>query len=53
VTFLVEDIDAYVAALAERGIASGPVETHPDGVQVALVTDPEGNTIQLGQVPPR
>jgi predicted enzyme related to lactoylglutathione lyase len=50
-TLLVDDLDAWLAGLAERGIASGPVDTHSDGVRVALVTDPEGNTIQLGQVP--
>src|SRR4051794_25911795 len=50
-TMLVDDLDAYLAGLADRGIASGPVDTHSGGVRVALVTDPEGNTIQLGQVP--
>src|SRR4051812_1981563 len=51
VTVLVDDLDARVGELAAAGIASGPVETHSDGVRVALVTDPEGNTIQLGEVP--
>jgi predicted enzyme related to lactoylglutathione lyase len=52
-TLLVEDLDAELAGLAERGISSGPADTHSDGVRVALVTDPEGNTIQFGQVPAR
>jgi predicted enzyme related to lactoylglutathione lyase len=51
ITALVDDLDAQLAGLAERGIASGPVDTNSDGVRVALVTDPEGNTIQLGQAP--
>ena len=50
-TLLVGDLDAWLDGLEERGIASGPVDMHSDGVRVALVTDPEGNTIQLGQVP--
>jgi predicted enzyme related to lactoylglutathione lyase len=48
-TVLVDDLDAYLAGLAERGIAPGPVDTLSGGTRVALVTDPEGNTIQLGQ----
>ena len=51
VTFLVDDLDAQLAALAERGIASGPVDTMTNGTRTALVTDPEGNTIQFGEVP--
>ena len=51
-TFLVDDLDARLAELAERGIASGPVDTNGAGVRTTLLTDPEGNTIQLGE-PPR
>jgi catechol 2,3-dioxygenase-like lactoylglutathione lyase family enzyme len=50
-TLLVDDLDGWLVELDQRGIASGPVDTHSDGVRVAHVTDPEGNTIQLGQVP--
>jgi catechol 2,3-dioxygenase-like lactoylglutathione lyase family enzyme len=50
-TLLVDDLDQHLAGLAERGIASGPVDTLPDGVRKAVVTDPEGNTIQFGEVP--
>src|SRR5262245_22367930 len=49
VTFLVDDLDAQLAELAQRGIASGPVDTLSNGTRTVVVTDPEGNTIQLGQ----
>ena len=50
-TLLVEDIDAFLGGLAERGIASGPVETMDGGVRHAYVTDPDGNRLQVGQPP--
>jgi catechol 2,3-dioxygenase-like lactoylglutathione lyase family enzyme len=50
-TVLVDDLDAWLGELQERGIAPGPVDTNPDGVRTAVVTDPEGNTIQLGETP--
>lgn len=51
ITVLVDDLDAQLAELDERGIASGPVETLPGGVRTTVVTDPEGNTIQFGEAP--
>jgi len=51
ITILVDDLDARVGELSHRGIASGPVETMSNGTRTALVTDPEGNTIQLGETP--
>jgi uncharacterized glyoxalase superfamily protein PhnB len=50
-TLLVDDLDALLAGLAERGIASGPVETMGNGVRQAVVTDPDGSRVKLGQVP--
>lgn len=50
-TLLVDDIDAFLGGLAERGIASGPVTTMAEGVRRTLVTDPDGNRIQVGQPP--
>lgn len=51
-TVLVDDIDAFLRGLAERGIATGPVETMEDvGVRHAYVTDPDGNRLQVGQPP--
>jgi catechol 2,3-dioxygenase-like lactoylglutathione lyase family enzyme len=51
-TLLVEDLEAFLAGLAERGIAAGPIETIGDEVLRTLVRDPDGNRLQIGQ-PPR
>jgi catechol 2,3-dioxygenase-like lactoylglutathione lyase family enzyme len=51
ITMLVDDLDARLEELSQRGIASGPVETMSNGTRTALVTDPEGNTIQLAETP--
>lgn len=50
-TLLVDDLDGFLAALGSRGIASEePHEVIP-GTRAALVSDPDGNTIQLGEPP--
>jgi predicted enzyme related to lactoylglutathione lyase len=51
-TLLVDDLDAFLAGLAARGIATGPVEIIGDGVRRTIVTDPDGNRLQIGE-PPR
>jgi predicted enzyme related to lactoylglutathione lyase len=43
----VDDLDRHVADLAGRGLAAGAVETVNKGVQLAAITDPDGNTITL------
>ncbi|MDQ6775875.1 MAG: VOC family protein [Actinomycetota bacterium] len=48
-TVMVEDLDEQLAALEERGIAAGPVETAPGLFRKTIIEDPEGNVIQLGQ----
>ncbi|MDP9344437.1 MAG: VOC family protein [Actinomycetota bacterium] len=48
-TILVDDLDAQVAALAERGVTAGPVQRTPGVVARTRVTDPEGNAITFGQ----
>jgi predicted enzyme related to lactoylglutathione lyase len=50
-TLLVDDLDAFLAGLAERGVVAGPVETVGDGVRATVVTDPDGNRLQVGQPP--
>jgi len=50
VTLLVDDLDEHLAALAERGVETGPVEEKiPSAVRSIWVVDPDGNRIQLGQ----
>ena len=48
-TLLVDDLEAHVAALADRGIVTGPIETIPGVVSKAVIADPEGNRITFGQ----
>jgi hypothetical protein len=48
-TLLVDDLDAFLAGLASRGIAAGPVETIAGAVRHAIVTDPNGNRLNVGQ----
>ncbi|MEP6953937.1 MAG: VOC family protein [Solirubrobacteraceae bacterium] len=48
-TILVDDLDAHVAGLADRGVAAGEIERTPGVVARTVVADPEGNTIQFGQ----
>jgi predicted enzyme related to lactoylglutathione lyase len=49
-TLLVDDLEYHVAAIAERGIATGAIETVPGAVRKAVIVDPEGNRITFGQV---
>jgi catechol 2,3-dioxygenase-like lactoylglutathione lyase family enzyme len=49
VTVMVDDLEADLAAIAQRGIVTGPVETAPGLYKKTVVEDPEGNLIQLGQ----
>jgi predicted enzyme related to lactoylglutathione lyase len=48
-TILVDDLDAQVAALAERGLAPNELETLSDGGRKAAFVDPEGNKITFAQ----
>jgi predicted enzyme related to lactoylglutathione lyase len=48
-TFLVDDLEARVGQIGERGLPVGPIEAMYEGMHVAVITDPEGNRIQLGQ----
>ena len=52
-TLLVDDLDAFVTGVAERGISADPVVTMANGVRTAWVADPDGNRIQVGQPPDR
>ena len=48
-TLLVDDLEDYVAELGERGLATGAIDTVPGLYRKAVITDPEGNTISLGE----
>jgi catechol 2,3-dioxygenase-like lactoylglutathione lyase family enzyme len=48
-TLLVDDLDELLAALAARGISTGPVEAYGSGARKAVVEDPDGNQIGLGE----
>src|SRR2546425_2033587 len=48
-TLLVDDLDAFLAGLAERGIDAGPVETLGGSVRRTIVTDLDGNRLNVGQ----
>jgi hypothetical protein len=50
-TLLVEDLDAFLAGLHERGITASPIELIGDAVRHTVVTDPDGNRLKVGQPP--
>lgn len=43
----VDDLASYVSALRDRGYEPGDVVDANKGVQISLVTDPDGNTVAL------
>jgi len=47
----VDDLDAPVAAIAERGIEPVEVQDYPGGVRKALYRDADGNEIGFGHPP--
>jgi predicted enzyme related to lactoylglutathione lyase len=50
-TLLVDDLDAFLAGLASRGIAAAPIQTGGGDVRFTIVTDPDGNRLKVGQPP--
>jgi hypothetical protein len=48
-TLLVDDLEGHVAELGERGLATGVIDTVPGLYRKAVITDPEGNMISLGE----
>ena len=46
-TLLVDDLEHQVAALAQRGLATGAIETVPGVVRKAVLIAPEGNRITV------
>jgi hypothetical protein len=50
-TLFVDDLDARVAAIAERGIEPSDRETYSNGVRKVTYRDPDGNEIGFGGAP--
>ena len=49
-TLIVDDLDGWAEAAARRGIQVGEIDTVPGAVRRTVITDPDGNRIQFGQV---
>jgi catechol 2,3-dioxygenase-like lactoylglutathione lyase family enzyme len=50
-TLFVDDLDAWIAAIAARGLDPTEVETYSNGVRKALYRDADGNEIGIGGAP--
>jgi predicted enzyme related to lactoylglutathione lyase len=48
VTLFVDDLDAVVAAIAERGLEPDERETYSNGVRKITYQDPDGNEVGFG-----
>ncbi|TDC45770.1 VOC family protein [Jiangella ureilytica] len=48
---MVDDLDAQVAQIAERGIEPVQWEEYPNDVRKAVFRDPEGNEVGFGVIP--
>jgi predicted enzyme related to lactoylglutathione lyase len=51
VTVFVDDLDALVAQITERGLKSARQETYSNGVRKITYRDPDGNEIGFGGAP--
>jgi predicted enzyme related to lactoylglutathione lyase len=50
-TIFVDDLDAVVAQIAQRGLDPAERETYSNGVRKATYRDPDGNEIGFGGAP--
>ena len=50
-TLFVDDLDAVVAQIADRGLAPAQQETYSNGVRKITYRDPDGNEIGFGGAP--
>ena len=48
-TLFVDDLEDHVAELGQRGLEPSAIDTVPGLYRKAVMTDPEGNMISLGQ----
>ena len=51
VTMFVDDLDAEVDGITRRGLPLGAIETAPGLFRRIKISDPDGNEIQLAQLP--
>ena len=50
-TIIVDDFDARLAGIADRGLEPTELETYSNGVRKAIYRDPDGNEIGFGGAP--
>ena len=50
ITLIVDDLDAWLSQLAERGVEVGDVKTLPGIARRVAITDPDRNTITIAQL---
>ena len=50
-TILIDELDALVAQIAERGLEPAKRETYENGVRKITYRDPDGNEIGYGDAP--
>jgi catechol 2,3-dioxygenase-like lactoylglutathione lyase family enzyme len=50
-TILVDDLDARIAQIAERGLEPAKRETYDNGVRKITYRDPDGNEFGFGDAP--
>lgn len=50
-TIIVDDFDARLAGIADRGLEPTELETYSNGVRKAIYPDPDGNEIGFGGPP--
>jgi len=48
-TVLVDDLEDFLAGVAQRGLSTGPVETIGERVRFVVLVDPDGNRLKVGQ----
>lgn len=51
VTFMIDDLDRFLAAASESGVVPETVEHYGDDVRKAVFRDPDGNEIGVGELP--
>jgi hypothetical protein len=50
-TILVDDLDAMLAEIAQRGLEPAKRETYPNGVRKIIYVDADGNETGFGALP--